>query len=188
MEQQLVVSKKISDTVGAITDLVSMLNQQQEEDSDFYEDFRERNKQKFSEMNRALRMLAKALGSTEYSVEPYTGDQILEKYKMATTSSWAHKPDTRETTAVSENDIKAGVEKYETRKRELAEQREKDRVLAIQEREKNKMITSGPTDPDSDEDDDLLISRILGGDPNPGKLDLSKAIDRSFDARRSIME
>jgi hypothetical protein len=140
--------------------------------------------QSFQDMMGKFAKLMKEYTRTEYEYEgPYNADQTQERYKASVAKSWKHKPDKAENcdVPITEAEIKAAHDEYMQKKEAMQAKRVQQALL---EGTKERPMITGPDGKQrydfvadaesSDEDDDTMIRRVIGGDPNPGKNDTNK--------------
>lgn len=140
--------------------------------------------QSFQDMMGKFAKLMREYTRTEYDYEgPYTGEQTQERYKASVAKSWKHKPDDPKNcdVPITDEEIRKSMQDRAEKMEALAAKRAQQALLTGG---KEKPMITGPDGKkrydfaadaeSSDEDDNDLINRVIGGDPNPGKLDTIK--------------
>ncbi len=139
----------------------------------------------FQDMMGQFAKLMRDFSRTEYEYEgPYNSDQTLDRYKQSVSKSWKHKPEKAENAdkPITEDEIKKSLQDRIDKMEALAGKRAQQALL--EGTTQNRPMITGPDGKQrydfhadaesSDEDEQDLLDRVLGGDVNPGKHDTAK--------------
>lgn len=123
---------------------------------------RQKNQTYQEKMDKAFKLfgrLCEGLGQTEYGVEPYTGEQTLEKYRMAVTDAWSGREEPKDSVkAITGPEIAEATDKYESRKTALQSRRQQ---LIESETAMKKLYLEDNKDADGEPDVDELVEQAL---------------------------
>lgn len=173
---ELVLHNKIKAFEKAAADLIIFSEQQYGDGSR-----RKKNPNYQEKMDNAFKLfsrLCEGLGQTEYGVEPYTGEQTLEKYRHAVSESWGTKAEPEGSVkAITQGEIVAGSDAYERRKEDISQRRKQ---LLIAEAEMKKLYieqaaASGKPVDDGELDADDVVDQALHNKRHPNRPALIQA-------------
>lgn len=137
-------------------------------------------------MDKAMKLfgrLCEGLGQTEYGSEPYTGPEMMEKYKDAVSQSWGSKEEPKGSVkAITAAEIVEGADNYERRKEQLTQRRQQ---LLLEESEMKKLYieqakAAGNTNVEDELDAEDIVDQALQGKRHPNRPAMVKSTYKSL--------